>query len=151
VTQVHPDSPAEMAGMQVGDLIVAVDGRVVIGVQDLTAELVGREPGDELRVQYARENQLRVATIPLAGPDGIAPKRPEAPVRSAEGESPSLFGGFGAAIGGLLGGRNGGTAAPAQAPPRSVQAETAPAEPAPAEAGLETEPETLPAPKPEIE
>ena len=143
VTEVHPDSPADVAGMRVGDLIVAVNGLVVIGVQDLTGELARHEPGDELRIQYARDQQLRAATLALAGPDGIAQKRPEPPAADSPGP-PSLLGGFGAALGGFLGGRGGGRGG--GAPTAAAAPAAAPAKPTPG-----TGPEALPAPEPEIE
>lgn len=147
VTEIHPDSPAEVAGMRVGDLIVAVNGRVVVGVQDLTGELARHEPGDELRIQYARDQQLRAATLALAGPDGISQKRTQPPAAASSGP-PSLLDGFGAALGGFLGGRGSGQGGGQGG--GSPPAASAPSEAAP-ETASGTGPETLPAPKPEIE
>jgi len=110
VSEVQPDSAAEVAGIVVGDLIVSVDGRVITSVRDLTQQLAGYEPGDEARFQINRDERLLTADVTLAGPDGIALRRPEpqAAERPAAG-SPSIISGLGEAIGGLFGGSAEGT------------------------------------------
>lgn len=111
VSEVQPDSAAEIAGIAVGDLIVSVDGRVITSVRDLTEQLVGYEPGDEARFQITRNERLLKADVAFAGPDGIAPRRPEpgAVERPTATGSPSIISGLGAAIGGLFGGSAEGT------------------------------------------
>jgi len=107
VVEVAPDSPADYAGIVVGDLIVAVEGRLVASVQDLMDQLENRNPGDELRFQFNRNDQLQAATVTLAGADGIAIKRPNTGPSNAaanDGAPQSVLGSFGAALGGLFSG-----------------------------------------------
>jgi S1-C subfamily serine protease len=57
VTEVIPGSPAEQAGLKVGDRIVAIDGRQPSG-RDGLASLVGsREPGDRAIVRVERPGE----------------------------------------------------------------------------------------------
>jgi len=46
ITQVIADSPAERAGLQVGDVIVSVDDQTVSAEQDLADLLAAYDPGD---------------------------------------------------------------------------------------------------------
>ena len=74
VSEVVPGGPAEQAGIQPGDLIVAVDGDVI--TPDITLQhLVGAHaPGDEVTVTVIRMNQgdmrqQEVAVVLAANPD----------------------------------------------------------------------------------
>lgn len=106
VSEVQSNSAAEAAGITVGDLIVGVNGRAITSVRDLTNRISGYEPGDEVRFQLVRDDQLLTADVTLAGPDGIAASRAEssASKRPAAASSPSIMSGLGSAIGGLFGG-----------------------------------------------
>ncbi|NJB87256.1 S1-C subfamily serine protease [Lewinella marina] len=65
VDAIFPGGAAETAGLRVNDLIVAVDGRPVRDLPDLT-EIIGRaRPGDRLRMTVVRENKSRELTIDL--------------------------------------------------------------------------------------
>jgi S1-C subfamily serine protease len=66
VVRVLPDSPAEAAGLQEGDIIVAVDGREPSAEQDL-ADLIGEyEPGDIVTLEVAsRGQEPREMTVKL--------------------------------------------------------------------------------------
>lgn len=74
VGQVTPDSPAERAGFQAGDLIVAVDGREIDNfeeLQDIVAKSAGRTLAVTVLRKGARETLSVAATRQeLAGPEG---------------------------------------------------------------------------------
>lgn len=148
VSEVQTDSAAEVAGIAVGDLIVGVDGRVITSVRDLTDQLSGYEPGDEARFQITRDEQLLTADVTLAGPDGIAPRRPESKgSQRSSNASPSIINGLGAAIGGLFSSpADGGAAATAPRAPVD-NAENSPA--ISPETVRNSLPESLPPPAPE--
>ena len=57
VTQVEPDSAAELAGLQPGDLIVSVDGRVVAGSADLRSQIGLKRLGREVEIGVIRDGQ----------------------------------------------------------------------------------------------
>jgi serine protease Do len=55
VIQVAPNSPAAQAGLHGGDVIVAVDGRAVNGVQDIGSYLDTKKPGDTITLTVIRD------------------------------------------------------------------------------------------------
>lgn len=64
---VLPDSPADRAGLEVGDVIVAVQGQPVDGPEELRGALTGVEPGASIDVTVERKGarrSVRVGTRP---------------------------------------------------------------------------------------
>lgn len=57
VSQVMPDSAAEAAGLQPGDLIVSVDGRTVTGSADLRSQIGLKRLGREIEINIIRDGQ----------------------------------------------------------------------------------------------
>lgn len=57
VEEVSDGSPAEKAGIQVGDIIVSVDGEGVESSSDLREIVSSREPGDEVTVKLVRQGK----------------------------------------------------------------------------------------------
>jgi S1-C subfamily serine protease len=53
VTNVNPDSPGAKAGIQVGDIILALDGRLIKG-KDFETMVAALKPATEISVNYAR-------------------------------------------------------------------------------------------------
>jgi serine protease Do len=53
------DSPAKKAGMEPGDIIVAIDGKPVGYVGQLQQEVGFRKPGDVVKVEVARKGGVR--------------------------------------------------------------------------------------------
>jgi len=56
IDAVEPDSPASDAGLRVGRRIAAIDGEPVRGVIDYHIALIGKQPGDVLRLQTTDAN-----------------------------------------------------------------------------------------------
>ena len=54
VAEVEAGSPAENAGIQVGDIIVDVDGNVIKSITDLTNYLAGKAENDQVEVKVYR-------------------------------------------------------------------------------------------------
>lgn len=54
VQEVVPDSPADQAGLQPGDMITAIDGQEITPQQGLAALVQAHEPGDTVTVTYWR-------------------------------------------------------------------------------------------------
>jgi hypothetical protein len=115
VTEVMPQSPASLAGLQVGDLIVSIEGQLITSVRDMVDELSQYSEGDELRIQYARDEAFGAVALRLAGPDGLAPLAAVEPADAAESSDRSILGGIGSVLGGLLGGQR--PASPPAQPP----------------------------------
>ena len=57
VTQVIPDSAAEAAGLQAGDLIVSVDGRPVIGSADLRSQIGLKRLNRDIEISVLRDGK----------------------------------------------------------------------------------------------
>jgi S1-C subfamily serine protease len=63
---VAPDGPAADAGLRSGDVIVAIGGREIDGVDDLYAELRRRRPGQRVKLAIARGDERREINVTLA-------------------------------------------------------------------------------------
>ncbi|RMH80518.1 MAG: Do family serine endopeptidase [Acidobacteria bacterium] len=57
IAQIMPGSPAERAGIKVGDIVVAVDGEKVGEVRELQFRIMRTEPGKELTLRIIREGK----------------------------------------------------------------------------------------------
>lgn len=66
VTQVEPTSPAARAGIEAGDIIVAVDGTEVKESGDLPRMIGERRPGEQVRVTLLRQGKRLEKTVTLA-------------------------------------------------------------------------------------
>jgi serine protease Do len=65
------DSPARRAGVQPGDVIIAVDGHPVSYVAQLQEAIAFRKPGDVVALEVARKGGARVTLhVPLQGMGG---------------------------------------------------------------------------------
>ena len=62
ISNIEPGGPAEQAGLEVGDLITAVDGRTIQSTQQVLSLVENTEPGKVLSFQVLRnEQQLDIA------------------------------------------------------------------------------------------
>lgn len=67
ITRVFPNSPAEKAGVQAGDIIHSVDGEIVEGyTSDKIKEVVQGEEGTDVNIGFLREGKLVSLTITRA-------------------------------------------------------------------------------------
>jgi len=66
VTEVHPDGPADRAGVQVDDLIEAIDGHPVKTLADLLADVDRRAPGDTVTLTILRNGSRGPVPVRLA-------------------------------------------------------------------------------------
>ncbi len=64
-----PDSPAEKAGLKVGDVILAINGEKVTSVNDLQTKIAQHHPGDIVDVEIWRNKHRRHFNVEL----GMAP------------------------------------------------------------------------------
>ena len=63
VVEVVADSPAAHAGLRAEDLIVAVNGAAVQGVDDLMREITGDLVGETVRLDVIREGGQRAVDV----------------------------------------------------------------------------------------
>ncbi|MGC2183395.1 MAG: Do family serine endopeptidase [Terriglobales bacterium] len=66
ISDVTPGSPAEQAGLKVGDTIVAVDGKAVKNGDELVADIAARKPGSKITVGFIRNGKKQDATATVA-------------------------------------------------------------------------------------
>jgi serine protease Do len=65
VTAIRPDSPADLAGLQPGDLIMAIDDRALGSALDYWFALLNRHEGDVIEMSYLRDGEDRTASLIL--------------------------------------------------------------------------------------
>jgi S1-C subfamily serine protease len=65
VTEVAPDSPAADAGIDVGDVIVGLDGQSITTAGQLVDAIRSHEAGDEVTIEYERNGRKREASVEL--------------------------------------------------------------------------------------
>jgi serine protease Do len=68
------DSPAETAGMQRGDVIIAVDGKPVQGVGQLQRTVASYEPGERAKIKVIRYGKEMTFDVKLAEADVPQPE-----------------------------------------------------------------------------
>ena len=66
VQEVAGGSPAEHAGVQPGDVIVAIDGKPIHIPEDLIAVVRSHKPGDTLQVNLVRDGAQQTVSVTLA-------------------------------------------------------------------------------------
>jgi putative serine protease PepD len=65
IATVQPDSPADAAGIKVGDIVLAVDGEPVNGQAGLVAAIRDRNPGDTISIDLVRDGERLSVTATL--------------------------------------------------------------------------------------
>ena len=65
VTNVNPDTPAADVGVEVGDLVVAVDGATIDGSTGLIAAIRDLEPGDSAELTVVRDGEKQTFDVTL--------------------------------------------------------------------------------------
>jgi len=65
IADVTAGSGAEVAGLQKGDVITAIDGKEVKAAEDVTAAVTAHKPGDQIKVTYRRGDATTDADVKL--------------------------------------------------------------------------------------
>ncbi len=66
ISDVTPGSPAEQAGLKVGDTIVSVDNKPVKNGSELVADIAARKPGSKVTIGYIRNGKKQDASVTVA-------------------------------------------------------------------------------------
>jgi putative serine protease PepD len=65
IESVEPGSAAEAAGIEAGDLIVAIDGSTIEGIEDLAGQVRSRHAGDTVELTVVRDGEELTLTVTL--------------------------------------------------------------------------------------
>ena len=79
VADVSPASSAEKAGLQIQDLITAIDGRPVANAPQFIASLYGKRVGNRVQLDVLRGSKTLLLTVPVAERTPEAQKVPDPP------------------------------------------------------------------------
>ena len=63
VVEVTPDGPAARGGLQVGDVVVSLNGRAIESSSELTRAVGSAKPGDTLRLELLREGRRQTINV----------------------------------------------------------------------------------------
>ncbi len=66
VSTVVAGSPADQAGLKVGDTITAVDGKKVLKGDELVSDIASRKPGSKVTLTFIRNGKQQEATVTIA-------------------------------------------------------------------------------------
>ena len=66
VLSVVEGGPAAAAGLRPGDLLKSIDGEALASPEDLLGALRGRDPGDEVEVEFRRGNDVETVAVTLS-------------------------------------------------------------------------------------
>ena len=88
VIGVQPESPAEKAGIEVGDVIRGVDGTAINQASDLPPIIGNMAPGTRVRLEVFREGRNRNFDVTLAALDDALAAQPSRPGRG-QGADPA--------------------------------------------------------------
>lgn len=66
ITEVEPDSPAESAGLQEGDVILELNGNEVRTATDFRVDIASRKPGDIVELEIFRDGSTQTLEVELA-------------------------------------------------------------------------------------
>jgi hypothetical protein len=69
ISSVVPRSPAEQAGLQTGDEIVAINGREIRSAREATRAVASMKPGDRLDIEYSRRIHQKTQAVLDGKPD----------------------------------------------------------------------------------
>ena len=66
VSSVVPGSPADQAGLKVGDTITTVEGKKVTKGDELVADIASRKPGSKVSLGFLRNGKTQETTVTIA-------------------------------------------------------------------------------------
>ena len=70
VPAVDPEGPAASVGLEPGDLIIEVEGRVIDSPEEMIVALRAQQPGDRIRIIVERDGEAREVTLVLGSKVG---------------------------------------------------------------------------------
>ena len=65
ITEIVEEGPADSAGLEVGDVIVEIEGNPITGAEELTRVLTGHQPGEEVTVELVNADGTDTIEVTL--------------------------------------------------------------------------------------
>jgi serine protease Do len=65
ITKVEPNGPGDKAGLKMGDVIVAIDGKPVTGSDDATLAIISHAPGSSVKLDIMHDGKPKSLTVTL--------------------------------------------------------------------------------------
>jgi C-terminal processing protease CtpA/Prc len=72
ISAIVPDSPADHAGLEAGDEIVAINGRQVSSPREVTRAVASMQPGDKIDIEFARRAEQQTQAVLEEHPRNVA-------------------------------------------------------------------------------
>lgn len=88
VTQIMPNSPAAVAGIQLDDRIISINGKMISNSDALANTLITLRPGENVALQLVRNNTLVQSNVRLANQVEIDAAARSATERLSPGDAP---------------------------------------------------------------
>jgi putative serine protease PepD len=66
LNEVRPGTPAEKAGLEVGDVVVSIGGQKITDAGSLSSAIDAKQPGDRVTLAYKRDGSTKTVTVTLA-------------------------------------------------------------------------------------
>ncbi len=82
IAEVTDDSPAEAAGLAVGDVVLSVNDKPIGDVRDLTRTIARLDPGEDAEIELWRQGEMASVTVRLGAfpePEQVALADPDQP------------------------------------------------------------------------
>jgi serine protease Do len=82
ISEVTDDSPAEAAGLAVGDVVLSVNDKPIGDVRDLTRTIARLDPGEDAELELWRQGEMASVTVRLGAfpePEQVALADPDQP------------------------------------------------------------------------
>src|SRR5690606_12328277 len=85
ITRLEPGTPADRAGLQLGDVILTIDDQPVQSVPDLQARVAQYQPGDRIAIGFIRYGQSMRTTVELGEFEPTEVTRPSPRAQRTQG------------------------------------------------------------------
>lgn len=88
---VYPDSPADKAGVRVGDIVTKMDGRVIVQDSDVAEIFMAHDPGDRVEVEVARKEGRQTLSLTFIARPAREDRHPSVKARAEAGDPLGMF------------------------------------------------------------
>jgi S1-C subfamily serine protease len=91
VVQFDQDSPAQKAGLKIGDVIIKADGRSVEIANEISLLIQRKNKGDKIRFDIIRDKKALVVEVPIAGQNEPGPEEDDSSPKDALFNASGIF------------------------------------------------------------